>query len=81
MLHNARRLSYAANLNRILDASAARYVLLMNTDMYFDPREQCLRRMVGVHGRPAAVRHWPAAGCITPTAPTPTPPGGSRRCR
>ena len=22
---------------------------------------------------------WPVAGCITPTAPTPTPPGGSRR--
>jgi N-acetylglucosaminyl-diphospho-decaprenol L-rhamnosyltransferase len=46
VLHNSRRLSYAANLNRILDASAARYVLLMNTDMYFDPHEQCLRRMV-----------------------------------
>jgi N-acetylglucosaminyl-diphospho-decaprenol L-rhamnosyltransferase len=46
VLENARRLSYAANLNRILDASAARYVLLMNTDMYFDPREQCLGRMV-----------------------------------
>jgi len=46
VLRNERRLSYAANLNRILDASAARYVLLMNTDMYFDPREQCLGRMV-----------------------------------
>jgi N-acetylglucosaminyl-diphospho-decaprenol L-rhamnosyltransferase len=46
VLHNARRLSYAANLNRILDAAAARYVLLMNTDMYFDPRGQCLRQMV-----------------------------------
>ncbi len=46
VLHNDRRLSYAANLNRILDASAARYVLMMNTDMYFDPREQCLRQMV-----------------------------------
>jgi GT2 family glycosyltransferase len=45
VLHNARRLSYAANLNRILDASSARYVLLMNTDMYFDPSEQCLGRM------------------------------------
>jgi N-acetylglucosaminyl-diphospho-decaprenol L-rhamnosyltransferase len=46
VLRNARRLSYAVNLNRIVDTSAARYVLLMNTDMYFDPREQCLRRMV-----------------------------------
>ena len=42
---NDRRLSYAANMNRILDASDARYVLLMNTDMYFDPRQQCLARM------------------------------------
>lgn len=46
VVRNARRLSYAANLNRILDASSARYVLLMNTDMYFDPREQCLSRLV-----------------------------------
>lgn len=42
---NTRRLGYAVNLNRILDASTAKYVLLMNTDMYFDPREQCLARM------------------------------------
>ena len=40
------RLPYAANLNRILAASAARYVLLLNTDMFFDPRQQCLARMV-----------------------------------
>ncbi len=46
ILRNARRLSYAANLNRVLRASSARYVLLMNTDMYFDPRQQCLSRMV-----------------------------------
>jgi len=53
VLCNTRRLSYAANLNRILDVSTARYVLLMNTDMYFDPREQCLRRMVDfMDGRP-----------------------------
>ena len=50
---NARRLSYAANLNRILEAATARYVLLMNTDMYFDPRQQCLGRMVAMmDGRP-----------------------------
>ena len=46
VLRNSRRLSYAANLNRIVDASAARHVLLMNTDMYFDPPEQCVGRMV-----------------------------------
>jgi N-acetylglucosaminyl-diphospho-decaprenol L-rhamnosyltransferase len=46
VLRNDRRLGYAANLNRVLDASTARYVLLMNTDMYFEPREQCLGRMV-----------------------------------
>lgn len=45
VLRNARPLSYAANLNRILAAATARYVLLMNTDMYFDPRQQCLGRM------------------------------------
>jgi GT2 family glycosyltransferase len=48
VLHNQRRLNYAANLNRILDASSARYVLLMNTDMYFEPRAQCLARMVAL---------------------------------
>jgi N-acetylglucosaminyl-diphospho-decaprenol L-rhamnosyltransferase len=46
VLHSVRRLSYAANLNRILDVASARYVLLMNTDMYFDPHQQCLRQMV-----------------------------------
>jgi N-acetylglucosaminyl-diphospho-decaprenol L-rhamnosyltransferase len=46
ILRNGRRLSYAENLNRVLAASTARHVLLMNTDMYFDPSERCLRRMV-----------------------------------
>ena len=46
LLQNSRRLSYAANLNRILAASTARYALLLNTDMYFDPPSQCLARMV-----------------------------------
>lgn len=46
VLQNQRRLSYAENLNRIVDASTARYILLMNTDMFFDPHVQCLRRMV-----------------------------------
>jgi N-acetylglucosaminyl-diphospho-decaprenol L-rhamnosyltransferase len=43
---NTRRLHYAANLNRALRASVAKYILLLNTDMYFDPEEQCLTRMV-----------------------------------
>jgi N-acetylglucosaminyl-diphospho-decaprenol L-rhamnosyltransferase len=48
VLRNDQRLTYSANLNRILGASSARYVLLMNTDMYFDPGEQCLGRMVAL---------------------------------
>jgi hypothetical protein len=46
VVHNEQRLGYAANLNRILEASLARYVLLLNTDMYFDPDEQCVAKMV-----------------------------------
>ena len=46
VVRNDRRLGYAPNLNRILQASRAPYVLLMNTDMYFDPQEQCLAKMV-----------------------------------
>jgi GT2 family glycosyltransferase len=46
VLKNGERLPYAVNLNRIVAASSARYVLVMNTDMFFDPRQQCLARMV-----------------------------------
>lgn len=46
VIHNWQRLFYGANLNRILEAATARYVLLLNTDMYFDPDEQCLAKMV-----------------------------------
>ena len=46
VLHNPRRLHYAANMNRILQASTARYVLLMNTDVYFAGEERCLTKMV-----------------------------------
>lgn len=46
VLRNDCRLGYAANLNRILEASTARYALLLNTDMEFDPEEQCLAKMV-----------------------------------
>ena len=46
VLVNARPLGYGANLNRILAAATAPYVLLMNTDMVFDPAEPCLAEMV-----------------------------------
>jgi len=46
VIRNARRLSYAANLNRILRAATARYVLAINTDMFFDDAEPCVVRMV-----------------------------------
>src|SRR5262249_22491638 len=46
VIRNERRLGYAANLNRILEASYARYALLLNTDMYFEPAEQCVAKMV-----------------------------------
>lgn len=46
VVRNSRRLGYAANLNRILEASTARYALLLNTDMHFDPAEQCVAKMV-----------------------------------
>lgn len=46
VLKNTARLGYAENLNRVLAASTARYALLLNTDMYFEPAEQCLARMV-----------------------------------
>jgi len=46
VIHNEQRLGYAENLNRILKASTARYVLLMNTDMHFDVDSRCVSRMV-----------------------------------
>ena len=46
IIPNTRRLHYAANLNRVLHVSSAKYILLLNTDMYFDPEEQCLTRVV-----------------------------------
>src|SRR5438132_4353817 len=51
MLRNRQRLGYAANLNRILEASTARYALLLNTDMYFEPSEQCVAKMVAFMDR------------------------------
>lgn len=53
VVRNTSRLGYAPNLNRIIDASTAKYVLLLNTDMYFDPNVQCLARMVAfMDGQP-----------------------------
>jgi GT2 family glycosyltransferase len=46
VLRNSKSLAYSANLNRILQASQAPYVLLLNTDMFFDPDEQCVAKMV-----------------------------------
>jgi N-acetylglucosaminyl-diphospho-decaprenol L-rhamnosyltransferase len=46
LLRNNKLLTYTENLNRILEASTSRYVLLLNTDMYFDPQQQCVARMV-----------------------------------
>lgn len=46
VLRNSARLGYAPNLNRILAASMAPFVLLLNTDMHFDPANRCLTRML-----------------------------------
>ncbi|MBN2579502.1 MAG: glycosyltransferase family 2 protein [Pirellulales bacterium] len=51
VLRNERRLLYTANLNRVLRASRAKYILLLNTDMLFDPAEQCLERMAAFMNR------------------------------
>ena len=50
----------SANLNRILRASTARFVLLLNTDMFFDVAEPCVLRMVRfMHDTP----HCGISGC------------------
>ncbi len=46
VIRNRRRMGYAANLNEILAATLAKYVLLLNTDMYFDAGEQFVAKMV-----------------------------------
>lgn len=46
IVRNSRRLLYAANLNRILQTSTAPYILLLNTDLLFEPDERCLTKMV-----------------------------------
>ena len=79
VIHNSRRLSYAANLNRVLRLATARYLLLMNTDMYFEPSEPCLQKMAAFMDRhprcglsvcrlhhPAGGYAWPARRFQTP---------------
>ncbi len=46
IIKNPTACTYAHNLNRVLGGSDARYVLLLNTDMYFDADEHCLAKMV-----------------------------------
>src|SRR5687768_17584964 len=46
VIQNQERLGYAANLNRILKVSSAPLVLLLNTDMVFEPAEQTLLKLV-----------------------------------
>lgn len=46
VVRNAERVGYAENLNRILQTATARYTLLLNTDMLFDPHEQSVAKMV-----------------------------------
>lgn len=46
VLTNPARKTYAENLNRILAASTAEYVLLLNTDIEFDVENRCLDQMV-----------------------------------
>ena len=60
VVRNQNRLGYAANLNRILQNSDAPYILLLNTDMYFNPDMQCITRMVRFMDA-----HWDCgiAGC------------------
>jgi GT2 family glycosyltransferase len=53
VVRNEERLGYAANLNKILTAATAELVLLLNTDMYFEPAEQSLSKLVRfMHERP-----------------------------
>jgi GT2 family glycosyltransferase len=46
VIRNQRRLGYAANANRILQASVAPFILILNTDLYFDPGERCISKML-----------------------------------
>jgi len=46
VVHNPQRLLYPANLNRIAEVASAPLLLLLNTDMYFDPQQRCLTQMV-----------------------------------
>jgi GT2 family glycosyltransferase len=87
VIRNPRRLRYAANVNRVLKNATAPLVLLLNTDMYFDPAEQCLAKMVQfMHDRPecgvSGCRLHHADGAHAPSARRfPTVPAIlARRC-
>jgi GT2 family glycosyltransferase len=45
VIRNESRQGYAENLNQVIGHATAKYVLLLNTDMYFDIAEQCIRKM------------------------------------
>lgn len=45
VIRNATRQGYAENLNQVIAHATSKYVLLLNTDMYFDVAEQCVRKM------------------------------------
>jgi GT2 family glycosyltransferase len=45
VIRNATRQGYAENLNQVIAHASSKYVLLLNTDMYFDVGEQCVRKM------------------------------------
>lgn len=46
VIRNTARLTYAENLNRLLAHSTARYALLLNTDMWFEPAERCVAKLI-----------------------------------
>ena len=46
LLHNRKRLGFADNFNRVLLASRAEYVVVMNTDMYFSPDSRCISQLI-----------------------------------
>lgn len=46
IIRNQQRLGYAENLNRILAAGDAPFVMLLNTDMFFEPQEQTIAQLV-----------------------------------
>jgi len=50
-INNRRSLGFAENFNQVLRRSKSKYVLVMNTDMYFSPDSQCISRLVSCMDR------------------------------